>query len=85
MENINKMKVRGNIINILERTIQYGTITIESGIIQKIDIESTTEKSGSPYILSGFVDAHVHIESSMLTPRTICSFSGGSWNSRNGF
>lgn len=68
MENINKMKVRGNIINILERTIQYGTITIESGIIQKIDIESTTEKSGSPYILSGFVDAHVHVESSMLTP-----------------
>ena len=62
------MKVRGNIINILERTIQYGTITTESGIIQKIDIESTTEKSGSPYILSGFVDAHVHVESSMLTP-----------------
>jgi len=67
-ENINKMQVTGNIINIIERTIQYGTITIESGIIQKIDIESTTEKSGSPYILSGFVDAHVHIESSMLTP-----------------
>ncbi|WP_323347392.1 adenine deaminase [Arcicella sp. LKC2W] len=62
------MQVKGNIINILERTIQYGTVTIESGIIQKIEIESTTPKLGNSYILSGFVDAHVHVESSMLTP-----------------
>ncbi|MEA5460359.1 adenine deaminase [Arcicella sp. LKC2W] len=68
MQNINKMQVKGNIINILERTIQYGTVTIESGIIQKIEIESTTPKLGNSYILSGFVDAHVHVESSMLTP-----------------
>jgi adenine deaminase len=62
------MQVTGNIINIFERSIQYGTITIEDGFIQKIDIESTAEKTNKPYILSGFVDAHVHVESSMLTP-----------------
>ena len=61
------MQISGNIINILERKIQYGTIEIETGIIQKISYESDL-KPTSPYLLPGFVDAHVHVESSMLTP-----------------
>ena len=61
------MQISGNIINIFNRTIQYGTIEIEDGIIQKITRQSPI--SGvHPYILPGFVDAHVHVESSMLTP-----------------
>lgn len=61
------MQISGNIINILERKIQYGTIEIEAGIIQKISYESDL-KPTSPYLLPGFIDAHVHVESSMLTP-----------------
>ena len=61
------MQISGNIINILERKIQYGTIEIETGIIQKISYESDL-KPTSPYLLPGFIDAHVHVESSMLTP-----------------
>jgi len=61
------MQISGNIINILERKIQYGTIEIEAEIIQKISYESDL-KPTSPYILPGFIDAHVHVESSMLTP-----------------
>ncbi|MEY4541212.1 MAG: hypothetical protein RLZZ306_2969 [Bacteroidota bacterium] len=61
------MQITGNIINILERKIQYGTIEIEGGIIQKITYESHLIPSTS-YLIPGFIDAHVHVESSMLTP-----------------
>lgn len=61
------MQIKGNIINILERKIQYGTIEIEDGIIKKINPLSPISRLHS-YILPGFVDAHVHVESSMLTP-----------------
>ena len=62
------MQITGNIINILEKKIQYGTIEIEDGIIQKINLLSPVSRLLSSYILPGFVDAHVHVESSMLTP-----------------
>ena len=62
------MKISGNIINIFERTTQFGTVHIENGKISKIDIKSSSPNLQSPYILPGFVDAHVHVESSMLTP-----------------
>lgn len=61
------MKISGNIINIFEKKIQYGTVEVAEGIIQKITYESDL-KPKAPYILPGFVDAHVHVESSMLTP-----------------
>ena len=61
------MQIKGNIINILEKKIQYGTIEIEDGIIQKITLLSPVSRLHS-YILPGFIDAHVHVESSMLTP-----------------
>lgn len=61
------MKISGNIINIFEKKIQYGTVEIDGGIIQKITYQSNI-KPQAPYILPGFVDAHVHVESSMLTP-----------------
>lgn len=62
------MQVLANIINILEKKINFGQITIDAGIITDITILSETPQNNTPYILSGFVDAHVHIESSMLTP-----------------
>ena len=61
------MQITGNIINILERKIQYGTIEIENGIIKKVTLLSPVSRLHS-YILPGFIDAHVHVESSMLTP-----------------
>ncbi len=61
------MQIIGNIINIFDKKIQYGIIDIEEGIIQKITYQSDPKPNIS-YILPGFVDAHVHVESSMLTP-----------------
>ena len=63
------MQIKGNIINIFEKSIRYGTIEIEGGKIVQININEAQDiLPNAPYILSGFVDAHVHIESSMLTP-----------------
>ena len=56
-----------NLINLFDRTISYGTLTIENGRIARIE-HLGPERPDEPYILPGFVDAHVHVESSLLTP-----------------
>ena len=56
-----------NLINLFDRTISYGTLTIENGHIARIE-HLGPERPGEPYLLPGFVDAHVHVESSLLTP-----------------
>ncbi|MFY7827719.1 MAG: adenine deaminase [Flectobacillus sp.] len=62
------MQIQANFINILDRNISYCQITIEEGQIKEIFELASQPQQNSPYILPGFVDAHVHIESSMLTP-----------------
>ncbi|GHU60619.1 adenine deaminase [Bacteroidia bacterium] len=57
--------VEGNIIDIHNRRIFSGELHIKNGRICQIT-ENT--KHYTTYICPGFVDAHVHIESSMLTP-----------------
>jgi adenine deaminase len=59
--------MKANHINIFEKTIQEVEITIENKLISGIHIIGK-ENPALPYILPGFVDAHVHVESSMLTP-----------------
>jgi adenine deaminase len=56
-----------NILNLFDQTIFYGTITVENWRIIQID-QLGPERPGEPYVLPGFVDAHVHVESSLLTP-----------------
>jgi len=55
----------GTIVDILSRRIFRGTVELREGTIHKITEE---EVQGSDYIMPGFVDAHIHIESSMLIP-----------------
>ncbi len=59
------MKFTGNIIDIESKNIYHGTIEVENGKISNI---AAFEGKGEHFILPGFVDAHVHIESSMLVP-----------------
>lgn len=56
-----------NILNLFDQSIYYGTVTVENGRIKHIE-QLGPERPDEPYILPGFVDAHVHIESSLLTP-----------------
>ncbi|OIN57492.1 adenine deaminase [Arsenicibacter rosenii] len=56
-----------NILDLFGETIFYGAITIDQQRITHIE-RLGDERPGEPYILPGFVDAHVHVESSLLTP-----------------
>ena len=56
-----------NILNLFDKSIYYGTIHLDHGRILRID-RLGPERPEEPYILPGFVDAHVHVESSLLTP-----------------
>ncbi|WP_242927830.1 adenine deaminase [Pontibacter vulgaris] len=57
--------VSGRIINLHQQEIFEGTVHVSNGRISEIVREAT---SATHYILPGFVDAHVHVESSMLVP-----------------
>jgi adenine deaminase len=59
------MQIQGQIVDIPNRKIYSGEITIENGKITSIIEAAHNIKT---YILPGFVDAHIHIESSMLVP-----------------
>ena len=59
--------MKANLVNIFEKTIQEAEITINNKNIESIHIIGK-ENTSLPYVTPGFVDAHVHVESSMLTP-----------------
>ncbi|MDD7914842.1 adenine deaminase [Polaribacter ponticola] len=59
------MIVQGNIVDIQNKQIFKGEVEVVNGKILAIR-ESNHSKEN--YILPGFVDAHIHIESSMLVP-----------------
>jgi adenine deaminase len=59
------MKISGYLIDIHSREVYSAIISFENGIIKSI-IKSN--KQESVYIMPGLIDAHVHIESSMVTP-----------------
>ena len=58
-------EIRGNIVDVTKQNIYAGIIKIEKGKITDI---KKVENEFDNYIIPGFIDAHVHIESSMLTP-----------------
>jgi adenine deaminase len=57
--------LRGQIVDIPDHRIYPGEVIIEDGIITAIH---PLAEAPAQYILPGFIDAHVHIESSMLVP-----------------
>jgi adenine deaminase len=59
------MQIQGQIVDIENKRIYAGEITVENGKITSI-IEKNHDLKN--YILPGFIDAHIHIESSMLVP-----------------
>ncbi len=59
------MKIQGQIVDIPNKRIFKGEVTVENGSITSIIEKDHNE---AQYILPGFVDAHIHIESSMLVP-----------------
>lgn len=59
------MIIKANLVDILNQEIYPAIVTVENDRISTI---TKTEERVDGYIMPGFVDAHVHIESSMLIP-----------------
>jgi adenine deaminase len=62
----NSFTIKGNILDIVKREIFKGELFVVNGVIERIE---RNENVPDIYILPGMVDAHVHIESSMLAPQ----------------
>jgi adenine deaminase len=60
-------QLSANYVNIFDDSISYATIKVANGRIQHVDFLGD-EKPGEKYFIPPFIDAHIHIESSMLTP-----------------
>lgn len=60
--------IKGKLADIRNKKIYPAAITVVNGKITDIT-PVNDEEATLPYILPGFIDSHVHIESSMLVPR----------------
>ncbi|MGB8194003.1 MAG: adenine deaminase [Chitinophagaceae bacterium] len=60
--------ITGQFVDILQKDIYPAVIIIEKGLIRSVERLSGPGTETLPYILPGFIDSHVHIESSMLVP-----------------
>jgi len=59
------MQIQGQIVDIRNKRIYSGEVTVANG---KIVALTEKEHNVKDFILPGFIDAHIHIESSMLVP-----------------
>lgn len=64
---MSNFKVEGNIVDITKRKIFFGEVLVEEGKIKSVT-EISEQKEDAHFITPGFIDSHVHIESSMLIP-----------------
>ena len=63
---MNSFSISGNLVDVHQKKTYPAEIKVENGKIASIT--SNPKLQTSNYILPGFIDAHVHIESSMLVP-----------------
>lgn len=59
---------QGNIVDIEARTIYFGEMQVADNRIVLIKKLADDINTAAPFICPGFIDAHVHIESSLLVP-----------------
>ena len=60
--------IKANLVDIPRQTIYAAEVVVSDGKIISITPTPDTRLTTNNYILPGFIDAHVHIESSMLVP-----------------
>ncbi len=62
---MNSFTIGGNIVDLINRKVFSGELIVVDGKITSI---TPNNNQYDQYILPGFIDAHIHIESSMLVP-----------------
>jgi adenine deaminase len=68
MASNNSFSVTGKFVDIPNRKIFSAEVTVENGKIAAVLPTNQSTNQPVKYILPGFIDSHVHIESSMLIP-----------------
>ena len=62
-------KIKGHIVDVVRREIFDGELVIENETIVEIKpCKLPEDEKPWPYVMPGFIDSHVHIESSMMVP-----------------
>jgi adenine deaminase len=60
--------VTGNFVDVWKKSIYPAKVIVENGIIQSVKQIGDALLPTGKFILPGFIDSHVHIESSMVVP-----------------
>ena len=64
--------ISGKIVDVVSGNIIKGEITINNGRIVSI---TPTDEADEQYLIPGFIDSHIHIESSMLVPSEFARYA----------
>lgn len=64
----NSFEITGRLVDVFTRSIYPARIKVENGIIISIQEIGDEGELVGQYLIPGFIDSHVHIESSMLIP-----------------
>jgi adenine deaminase len=69
MSDMKRLIITGNLVDCFQQKIYPVELTLAGSRIEAIHRLSYSEQNTQlPYILPGFIDSHIHIESSMLVP-----------------
>lgn len=66
MDSKRNFSVSGHIADVASRSFVDGTLYVSDGVVS--DIVPGAVPQDAPYVLPGLVDAHIHIESTLMTP-----------------
>jgi adenine deaminase len=64
---MNSFSITGKLVDVHSGKTYPATIVVENDRIKSVQ-QSDTAAASAGYILPGFIDSHVHVESSMLVP-----------------
>ena len=59
------VRISGHIVDVASGKVRDGSVIVRDGRIAAIEAHAVPH---GPFILPGFVDSHIHIESSMMPP-----------------